>query len=803
MSGDAPEHAWPDEEDTIDRRRLLRAGSASLLAMGLAGCGGDLSERRTYRSPWVSLASDGRPAEITFEDDEEVEIERRFEAEEVGSLDVRIVSHVAGYRRRGAGFVGDAGVAALSTPAVEEADEALNPAARLPLAELLTSDIVGPFLARLGVDPRTWRESPRRVRETPVTLLDTETTVETFTGVTDEDEVVLLNVTRATVNGDVVVVGDVRTRSTDEGGSTVTDTAIEGAIDLFLPIPPLVMLERAGAATTTVTADPEEFPPGRIQMSEVPQAIRRRAARLVEDVRGKPVTWSDGASLGGFAHPVERPDVEDVAYYELAVDPTGFVICATDEHDAPIPHYNTDQATLGERLAERGDGDLERLVWVDRLRYVAENEDGQKMAAYGNQVPKIEGLDALLDADEEGVRSVRYGPPPTVGDVPDGEVDEGYEPVLLESANDRAPPEEASIETWDSYRALLDGYEDTYGPLLDDLADRASDAWETMGETRSIPPGTAHREPILGDQRVEDVDGPTVGDLFVERHAREAAHDALVLTPTTDAVGEEISLTLDGAAGRETLTYHVQVDAGPQSGRLDRVGGSGAGGTAKWTAWAGGFSIQPKYRQFPHDGCFVGCGPVSWAILFGWADRQADSGQFNSTWNPRYGLYQDGGRRYSNDAVAPLELFDSNDNRNGGVFSIIREISQYVDTFCVNNTQAASLPGDMDEARQYFDGRTHASLQVFHSLSGRPRPKCKSRARKSIRGDDPEKGQTPVIVGKGFLSHYPIAYAYRKAGWPGTDEVKVNNAWGTHDDIGADAIEWIWAQSWFSGEIFP
>jgi hypothetical protein len=33
--------------------------------------------------------------------------------------------------------------------------------------------------------------------------------------------------------------------------------------------------------------------------------------------------------------------------------------------------------------------------------------------------------------------------------------------------------------------------------------------------------------------------------------------------------------------------------------------------------------------------------------------------------------------------------------------------------------------------------------------------------------------------------------------------VKVNNAWGDFDRTGADAIEWIWAKSWFSGEIYP
>jgi hypothetical protein len=161
------------------------------------------------------------------------------------------------------------------------------------------------------------------------------------------------------------------------------------------------------------------------------------------------------------------------------------------------------------------------------------------------------------------------------------------------------------------------------------------------------------------------------------------------------------------------------------------------------------------------------------------------------------------------DAVAPKRLWDGNGNRNQGVWSIIRELNDDVQAFCVRDATpldvsgAASHPATMDGASDYFGGRTHAHLQVVHSWSGRPRPKCKNETRQSIRGNAQDKGQTPVVVGKGWLSHYPVAYAFRKAAWPGTDQVKVNNAWGPHDRTGADAIEWIWAQSWFSGEIYP
>ena len=41
-----------------------------------------------------------------------------------------------------------------------------------------------------------------------------------------------------------------------------------------------------------------------------------------------------------------------------------------------------------------------------------------------------------------------------------------------------------------------------------------------------------------------------------------------------------------------------------------------------WTYyWAPG--SQPAYWQFDYNGCPVGCGPVAWGMLFGWADEQA------------------------------------------------------------------------------------------------------------------------------------------------------------------------------------
>ncbi|MFB6256675.1 MAG: hypothetical protein ABEH58_08140, partial [Haloplanus sp.] len=97
--------------------------------------------------------------------------------------------------------------------------------------------------------------------------------------------------------------------------------------------------ERTTAPPTTTEAP--DRPPARIPVEEVPTTFRRRAARFLERAVGDKATWPDGAELGSVAHRVERPDVEDVAYYEFEVEPVGFLVVSTGEHDGPIPHWNS------------------------------------------------------------------------------------------------------------------------------------------------------------------------------------------------------------------------------------------------------------------------------------------------------------------------------------------------------------------------------------------------------------------------------------------------------------------------------
>lgn len=216
-----------------------------------------------------------------------------------------------------------------------------------------------------------------------------------------------------------------------------------------------------------------------------------------------------------------------------------------------------------------------------------------------------------------------------------------------------------------------------------------------------------------------------------------------------------------------------------------------------WTYfWAGSSSDQPRYDQFQHGGCAVGCGPVAWGILFAWADRQASNG--NAYWAPRWGLYRVNGGRGAN-VIAPI-------GQDNGVDNMIRELNGHLATFCIIGS-GATFPWDMPQASRYVNGRSGTRLSTHWNSLGIHRTRLANHAAESIA-----HRRTPAIIGTGWLTHYPVAWGYawqRRVvrhsflWWDWEETVTdtafyVNFGWG-----GGGAGEWIDASSWFSGEIHP
>lgn len=206
--------------------------------------------------------------------------------------------------------------------------------------------------------------------------------------------------------------------------------------------------------------------------------------------------------------------------------------------------------------------------------------------------------------------------------------------------------------------------------------------------------------------------------------------------------------------------------------------------------YAGRAADQPAYGQFPHGKCSVGCGPVAWAILFAWADRQAHNG--NEYWEGRHGLYRFNGGRDDISAVAPIV-------QDQGVNNMIREIRGHVRTYCWDH-QGATNPWWMQRADRYIKGRSDTRVSTHYNSLGIHKDRLAKRATESI-----VHRRTPVVIGTGFLEHYPVAWGYAwrtrivKNSKQQTDTIfRLNSGWG-----GGGKGEWIDASTWFAGEIYP
>jgi hypothetical protein len=209
---------------------------------------------------------------------------------------------------------------------------------------------------------------------------------------------------------------------------------------------------------------------------------------------------------------------------------------------------------------------------------------------------------------------------------------------------------------------------------------------------------------------------------------------------------------------------------------------------------AGGHAQQPQYNQFTHGSCAVGCGPVAWAMLFCWADRQAALG--NAYWAPRWGLYRQNGG-WGADVMAPI-------SQDEGVNNVIRELNGHVGTFCMFGS-GATYPWSMGEAWRYLSGRSGAWIQTHWNSFGAHEDWLRDWAANSII-----YRSTPAIIGTGWLSHYPMAYGYA---WQQRvvrtcfiwcwDEVVYDRWFYVNQGWGGWGNEWVAASTWFAGSVFP
>ncbi len=168
--------------------------------------------------------------------------------------------------------------------------------------------------------------------------------------------------------------------------------------------------------------------------------------------------------------------------------------------------------------------------------------------------------------------------------------------------------------------------------------------------------------------------------------------------------------------------------------------------------------LFPDYRQHWTGSCNVGCGPVAWAMIFGYLDRR--SHHVTSTFGTgSQGLYRNGtdGTTGSNDEIAPAY----SDRR---MRKYTEELNDILGTWCIASS-GATIMRRMSRVEGFYQARqTTGSPDVVEKRSwltwlGIYQDSVASWTRTKLREG------WPVIVGTHvswfFDWHYPVAREYR------------------------------------------
>jgi len=578
---------------------------------------------------------------------------------------------------------------------------------------------------------------------------------------------------------------------------------------------------------------------------DVPLRFQRQAAQVVAEMRGTGMApgW-ETAQLGPGVEPLYRPDVQGVAYYEFPVvtslavevqaqvlEPAGFVIVSTADHDFPIPHWDFTGEPLTVQM-QHMHGDkaepADRFYKLDTLTYAAEDRQGSLVAQLGELPPKVSGLAETWLAGPPSFEAI-WSP----GAQADADADAGEISGTVSISGTLAPLPSLERRPWESWGALKAGFGKAYHPLLDALHQEAAKAWETeeligrggtlrKGDTRILAAlwsspalslaGEAEEHGFVGTEEIPSGPGlPPNIQIAALESIRGETIPFTVTVAYPNGVTEVFSFQIVEPYEifmpllvRADTTFAPSFNTRSALAQTSQnVEPQAATGWTSWShVWAGG-DAEPQhdeqrwYTQIesgdpPNDSeCWSGCGATAWAMLFGWADYRADLG--NPYWEGRWGLYRQNGG-HGADAVAPSTM-------TTGVRQMIWEIRNDVDTWCnVFNDNGATWASDMPEARNYLVDRSYVSVFTWGNNASFHRAKYRRKAKTAI------KYRGPAIIGIGMWEHYPLAYGYkqRKYRTPGVTwytqrKFYVNKGWGSATQRG-------WISDfpiWFAGEIRP
>ncbi len=607
---------------------------------------------------------------------------------------------------------------------------------------------------------------------------------------------------------------------------------------------------------STITTDVIRYVPsidgtnGEVDLLDVPLEFHRRAAQLIEEVRGGPMApgWEE-ALLSNRVRALYRPDVDGVAYYEFkVVNPNGgdkgFIVLSSGDHDYPIAHWNYEGETPTEnveRVAAEDGKKAVKFYKLDTLTYAGEDADGNLVAMPGTQMAKVSGLDtSMIDKVGESAGSSEWVPDK---ETADDSSDSEFEGTKVETGPTSSP---LQISEWGSWQELKEGYAASYGVLAEALSREAAEDWEVDELAESLGEGLFKGETYEFTLLMEGTpeigySGAGASDKYVDTEViANAGMPTVLRIVVKDAIpSAELPLNVSVDYSKLLQTRNVSAARATQETLkfilLDRsslpTGPGGTSGTtvflptvmnnssakasadvlpqtratdgawSSWTYyWAGNHADQRLYSQMHKNdsvntsSCYSGCGGTAWAMLFGWADKQAADG--NAYWAPRWGLYRQNGGTGAN-AVAPS-------NMTPGVKNMTWEIRNDIGTWCAGSS-GPTFPWDMDQATDYLSGRTGTKLSTHYNVLGIHESRLRQYARNSIRDRD-----TPAVIGTGWLTHYPVAYGYawhsrtvKKCFIFCWNETQYNRSFYVNQGWGGSGNGWVSSGTWFAGEIRP
>jgi hypothetical protein len=512
----------------------------------------------------------------------------------------------------------------------------------------------------------------------------------------------------------------------------------------------------------------DDRPPAAFPLSEVPVRSREIAQQHLDDNRdiGGDNAWED-AELAPVVFAMYNPAVQGPAYFEFKVirrpeEPLplrgdvpaqvftdmpiklGFILVSATRNDFPIVSYATQGPTRTEMLREMAKSTAVRIFRYDSTFYVAENPAGEIVAHLGSGPVKFPETICDFFGKEfhhivnEGVVQEPEGAPDLTGEAFGSYA--AFKQAYMESEYlrraRRIRAEQASLE-WDLY----DGIDES------NLFDVDVDMQITVLQDKTI------ESFVVGD--------PSLATITI-------LPQGLSITGKKPG-GTVLRIMIDDS---ETGVYALIVT---DEGTLSPDKPTGWGSYS--TYYAGTWSDQRKYEQryLSAEGCYYGCGPVAWGMLFGWFDYMGYADLIAGSTPAKEYL----------DGYAGLCVYT---------------VRGYVNTYCVGD-QGATNPWNMPDGYKWVDidrGISTYSIATTYSIPCVPTSGCRDEAVQSIR-----YGGKPAVIGLWcFSMHYCVAYGYRYRQYTVSTPLGVATLWTDHDfkcNLGAGMGS---SPSWETGSIW-